>query len=112
MGSCRRGVNSFTNENTRLGFIGIGNMGSRIARRLLDAGWTSDGARDALLARLRELLLRSGRQRIRLWPSHQLRGLFPARPRASALAMVAPLRSDVAVSPSGARADLALLDHI
>jgi 3-hydroxyisobutyrate dehydrogenase-like beta-hydroxyacid dehydrogenase len=29
----------FTNENTRLGFIGIGNMGSRIARRLLEHGY-------------------------------------------------------------------------
>lgn len=28
-----------TNEHTRLGFIGIGNMGSRIARRLLDHGY-------------------------------------------------------------------------
>ena len=85
---------------------------ARDAIDVLDAGWTSDGARDALLARLREVLLRSGRQRLRLWPSHQLRGLFQAHPRGSALAMVAPLRPDVVVSPAGARADLALLDHI
>jgi 3-hydroxyisobutyrate dehydrogenase-like beta-hydroxyacid dehydrogenase len=32
-------MNSLTNENTRLGFIGIGNMGSRIARRLLEQGY-------------------------------------------------------------------------
>jgi len=32
-------MNSLTNENTRLGFIGIGNMGSRIAKRLLDHGY-------------------------------------------------------------------------
>src|SRR6267142_555672 len=32
-------MNSLTNENTRLGFIGIGNMGSRIARRLLERGY-------------------------------------------------------------------------
>src|SRR5882762_10561694 len=32
-------MNSLTNENTRLGFIGIGNLGSRIARRLLDHGY-------------------------------------------------------------------------
>src|SRR5258708_26320475 len=32
-------MNALTNENTRLGFIGIGNMGSRIARRLLDHGY-------------------------------------------------------------------------
>jgi 3-hydroxyisobutyrate dehydrogenase-like beta-hydroxyacid dehydrogenase len=32
-------MNSLTNENTRLGFIGIGNMGSRMARRLLDHGY-------------------------------------------------------------------------
>src|SRR3989449_922614 len=29
-------MNSLTKENTRLGFIGIGNMGSRIAKRLLE----------------------------------------------------------------------------
>jgi hypothetical protein len=85
---------------------------ARDAIDVLDAGWTSEAARDALLARLREALLRSGRQRIRLWPSHQLRGLFPAHPRGSALAMVAPLRPGVVVSAPGARADLALLDHI
>jgi 3-hydroxyisobutyrate dehydrogenase-like beta-hydroxyacid dehydrogenase len=32
-------MNSLTNEHTRLGFIGIGNMGSRIAKRLLDHGY-------------------------------------------------------------------------
>src|SRR5438105_4407979 len=32
-------MNSLTNENTRLGFIGIGNMGSRIATRLLQHGY-------------------------------------------------------------------------
>jgi 3-hydroxyisobutyrate dehydrogenase-like beta-hydroxyacid dehydrogenase len=32
-------MNSLTKENTRLGFIGIGNMGSRIARRLLEHGF-------------------------------------------------------------------------
>jgi len=32
-------MNSLMNENTRLGFIGIGNMGSRIARRLLEHGY-------------------------------------------------------------------------
>jgi 3-hydroxyisobutyrate dehydrogenase-like beta-hydroxyacid dehydrogenase len=32
-------MNSFTHENTRLGFIGIGNMGSRMARRLLAHGY-------------------------------------------------------------------------
>jgi Acetyltransferase (GNAT) domain len=85
---------------------------ARDAIDLLDAGWTSEGARDALLARLREILVRSGRHRLRLWPSHQLRGLFPAQPRSSALAMVAPLRPEVTVSSPGARADLALLDHI
>src|SRR5438132_8251147 len=31
-------MNSLTNENTELGFIGIGNMGSRVARRLLEHG--------------------------------------------------------------------------
>src|SRR5256885_9577379 len=32
-------MNSLTDKNTRLGFIGIGNMGSRIAKRLLDHGY-------------------------------------------------------------------------
>jgi 3-hydroxyisobutyrate dehydrogenase len=32
-------MNSLVKENTRLGFIGIGNMGSRIARRLLEHGY-------------------------------------------------------------------------
>ena len=32
-------MNSLTNEHTRLGFIGIGNMGSRMARRLLEHGY-------------------------------------------------------------------------
>jgi len=32
-------MNSLTNENTRLGFLGIGNMGSRIAKRLLEHGY-------------------------------------------------------------------------
>ncbi len=32
-------MNLLTNENTRLGFIGIGNMGSRIAKRLLEHGY-------------------------------------------------------------------------
>src|SRR2546427_5420048 len=32
-------MNSLSKENTKLGFIGIGNMGSRIAKRLLDHGY-------------------------------------------------------------------------
>lgn len=32
-------MNLLTHENNRLGFIGIGNMGSRIARRLLEHGY-------------------------------------------------------------------------
>jgi len=32
-------MNSLTNENTRLGFIGLGNMGSRMAKRLLEQGY-------------------------------------------------------------------------
>ena len=32
-------MNSLTKENTRLGFIGIGNMGSRIAKHLLEHGY-------------------------------------------------------------------------
>ena len=32
-------MNSLSKENTKLGFIGIGHMGSRIAKRLLDHGY-------------------------------------------------------------------------
>jgi 3-hydroxyisobutyrate dehydrogenase len=32
-------MNSLSNKNTRLGFIGIGNMGSRMAKRLLERGY-------------------------------------------------------------------------
>src|SRR5260370_3605616 len=32
-------MNALVKENTRLGFIGIGNMGSRIAKRLLEHGY-------------------------------------------------------------------------
>src|SRR5258708_5007133 len=32
-------MNSLTNENTQLGFIGVGNMGSRMAKRLLEHGY-------------------------------------------------------------------------
>jgi 3-hydroxyisobutyrate dehydrogenase-like beta-hydroxyacid dehydrogenase len=32
-------MKSLTNKNSKLGFIGIGNMGSRIAKRLLDHGY-------------------------------------------------------------------------
>jgi 3-hydroxyisobutyrate dehydrogenase-like beta-hydroxyacid dehydrogenase len=32
-------MNSLTNANTRLGFVGIGNMGSRMAKRLLEHGY-------------------------------------------------------------------------
>ena len=85
---------------------------SRDAIDVLDAGWTDESLREPLLAALRDFLLRSGRARLRLWPAHQLRGLFPAEPRASALAMVAPLRPDVTLPAAGAQAAFALLDHI
>ena len=85
---------------------------SRDAIEVLDAGWTSESLRDRLLAALRDFLLRNGRSRLRLWPAHQLRGLFPAEPRASALGMVAPLRDGVKLPAAGAAAAFALLDHI
>lgn len=77
---------------------------------LLDAAWTTDRARARLLGGLRDCLLRSRRTRLRLWPAHQLRGLFPEKARTSALAMIAPLR-DGALRVTSAP-DLALLDHI
>src|SRR5713226_3170678 len=85
---------------------------SREAVDVLDAGWTHESLRDPLLAALRDFLLRSGRSRLPLWPPHQLRGIFPSHPRATALAMGAPLRLDVKLPGPGASAGLALLDHI
>ncbi len=47
-------MNSLNKENTRLGFIGVGNMGSRMAKRLLEHGYQvivynrSRGAAEAL----------------------------------------------------------------
>jgi hypothetical protein len=85
---------------------------SREAVDVLEAGWTDDGLREPLFAALREFLLRSGRPRLRLWPAHQLRGLFPPRPRPSAIAMVAALRPEVQLPGPGGQAGFALLDHI
>jgi GNAT superfamily N-acetyltransferase len=85
---------------------------ARDAVDVLDAGWTDKSLREPLLTALRDFLLRHARSRLRLWPAHQLRGLFPTEPRASALAMVAPLRPDVKLPAVGADAAFALLDHI
>jgi hypothetical protein len=84
----------------------------RDALDVLDAGWTSDAMREPLLATLREVLLRCGRTRLRFWPAHQMRTLFPAQPRSTALAMVAQLDARAPLPPAAAVADLALLDHI
>jgi GNAT superfamily N-acetyltransferase len=78
---------------------------------LLDAAWSTGAARDALLAGLRELLLRSGRSSLRAWPARQLRGLWPDRTRTRAIAMVAPLRPGLSLPQPGGAADLALVDH-
>ena len=32
-------MNLLTNKNSKLGFVGIGNMGSRMAKRLLEHGY-------------------------------------------------------------------------
>ena len=79
---------------------------------VLEAGWSSEGARDRLLAGLRDCLQRTGRPRLRFWPAAQLRGLFPAPERNSAIAMVAPLAESAPVPHAGDAADLSLLDHI
>jgi GNAT superfamily N-acetyltransferase len=84
---------------------------TRDAVDVLDAAWTTAQAREALLAGLRDCLVRSGRPGLRVWPAHQLRGLWEARPRGTALAMIAPLGQGF--SPAQAsRVDLTLLDHI
>lgn len=79
---------------------------------LMDAGWTSDRSRDALFAGLRDCMQRAGRLRLRVWPAAQLRGLFSAGERSSAIAMVAPLDDAAPIPERGGPAELSLLDHI
>jgi hypothetical protein len=55
---------------------------------------------------------RAGRQRLRLWPSAQLRGLFESHPRTSAIAMVAPLDETASLPERNGPNEVALLDHI
>jgi hypothetical protein len=79
---------------------------------VLEAAWSSVGARDRLLAGLRDCMQRTGRPRLRFWPASQLRGLFPAPERNSAITMVAPLDRSAPLPDAGDAADVALLDHI
>ena len=79
---------------------------------VLEAAWTTDGARAKLLGGLRDCMQRTGRTRMRMWPAGQLRGLFAAPERKSAIAMVAPLDGAANVPERGAPTALALLDHI
>ena len=85
---------------------------SRDAIDILDAGWTTTAARDSLFAAVRDCCQRARRDLVRLWPAHQLRDLFPASARQSALSMLAPLQPGVALPGEGGPAELALLDHI
>lgn len=85
---------------------------SRDAVDVLDAAWSGPAAREALFAGLREACVRARRDLLRLWPAHQLRGLFAETPRSSALAMVAALRPGIDLPAAGKAAELALLDHI
>ena len=79
---------------------------------VLDAGWTTDSARDALLSGLRDCMQRTARQKLRLWPAGQLRGLFRSEARTSAIAMIAPLDDAAPLPNRDGPAELALLDHI
>jgi GNAT superfamily N-acetyltransferase len=79
---------------------------------VLDAGWSSDAARECLLGALRECLHRAGRLRVRFWPAGQLRGLFPGSVRSAAIAMLAPLDEGAPLPGRGAPTELSLLDHI
>jgi hypothetical protein len=79
---------------------------------LLDAGWTTEAARDRLLGGLRDCLNRSARSKLRLWPAHQLRGMFATAQRDAAIAMVAPLSPGARLPQPGELAEFALLDHI
>jgi GNAT superfamily N-acetyltransferase len=85
---------------------------SREAVDVLDAAWTSDGACERLLGGLRDLLVRAGRPRLRLWPASQLRGRYAEGPRTGAIAMIAPLRAGVALPAADEPAEFSLLDHI
>lgn|GEM_PF-1492196 len=79
---------------------------------VLDAAWTNEVAREEVLGGLRDCMVRSGRPKLRLWPSHQLRDLFPSVERTQGLAMIAPLSGALPLPEAGAPAELALLDHI
>ena len=97
------------------GSFGEGAAMIRLARDsvdVLDAAWSSDAARDRVLGALHDCLHRVGRSRVRLWPAGQLKGLFAAPERGSALAMIAQLSDTAPLPEGGAAAELALLDHI
>ena len=79
---------------------------------VLEAAWTSDAARDRVLSGLRDCLHRAGRSRLRLWPAGQVRELFDAPDRHTAIAMIAPLDGASSLPERGGPTDLALLDHI
>lgn len=79
---------------------------------VLEAGWAHDHARDVLLSGLRDCMQRAGRQRVRLWPAGQLRGMFESHQRTSAIAMIAPLDDAASLPERSGPAELALLDHI
>jgi GNAT superfamily N-acetyltransferase len=79
---------------------------------VLEAAWNSEGARDRILSGLCECLHRVGRTRLRIWPAAQLRGIFPAPERNTAVAMIAPLDPSAPLPERGGKTELALLDHI
>ena len=79
---------------------------------VLEGAWSDDAARDRLLGGLRDCMQRTARIRLRLWPAGQLRGLFAAPERKSAIAMIAPLDSAAPLPERGAPTELSLLDHI
>ena len=84
----------------------------RDAVDVLEAAWSTEPARDRLLSGLRDCARRAGRTRLRLWPAGQLRGLFAAPERHTAVAMIAPLEGAFPLPERGGPADLSLLDHI
>ena len=79
---------------------------------VLEAAWSSEGARDRVLGGVRDCLQRVGRTRARFWPAAQIDGLFSAPERHTAIAMIARLANGAPLPERGAAADLALLDHI
>jgi GNAT superfamily N-acetyltransferase len=97
--------------NARNGEAGAMLRFGRDSVDVLDAAWTNEASRDALLGGLRDCVQRTGRIRLRFWPASQLRGLFATSERRSSIAMLAALDDKSPLPERGGATELALLDH-